>query len=101
MKKSIENLRDRTNGCLRRMCGRVSPDRRIAVIVAAFSLFAIVNIWIAASAIWSIGRDESRFERTLPDSYIPPTGAPAEVDSLGLELREFLNDNFNTGEEEK
>ncbi len=98
MKKLMERSGDRIRGLARKLCGRISPDRRIAVIVTAFCLFAVVNILVVASAIRNIGRDNSRFERMmLPENRIPASELLPEEgnDSLGLELQRFLNDNFN------
>ena len=102
MKKLMERSGDRIRGLARKLCGRISPDRRIAVIVTAFCLFAVVNILVVASAIRNIGRDNSRFERMmLPENRIPASELLPEGegeggrDSLGLELQRFLNDNFN------
>jgi hypothetical protein len=94
--KPLETLRERIETCLRKVCSRVSPDRRAAVIVTALVVFAALNIWVTARAIWSIGRDGTPQERiTLPDNALPTgTGDPV-TDSLGLEFEKFFNEYSN------
>ncbi len=106
MKHQIQSLRARATDCLRRACGRISPDARVKVIVAAFCLFAVVNILVVASAIRNIGRDYNSPSYSPSPSRFPfermmlPDNRDGEADSLGLELRRFPDDNFNTGKEE-
>ncbi len=111
MKHQIQSLRARATDCLRRACGRISPDARVKVIVAAFCLFAVVNILVVASAIRNIGREadgkipvaDFALPNFIPDrEYVGGEGkgkleGEREADSLGLELRRFPNDNFNIG----
>ncbi len=96
MKKTpFENLRDRMEACLRGLCGRISPERRIVVIAAALALFAVVNCWIMIRGICSIGRESDRIEHiSLPD--VPPPDAAEEPGPLELEIENFLNEHFNT-----
>ncbi len=89
-------LRERIETSLRGVCGRISPDRRAAVIVAMLVVFAALNIFVTGRAIWSIGRDDTPVERvSLPD-FTPPADAGDPVtDSLGLEFEIFFNEHFN------
>jgi hypothetical protein len=47
---------------IKKVCGNIPPERRIAVIVALFSIFAAINIFVVASAIYSIGRDNDNLK---------------------------------------
>lgn len=87
---------DSVRGILRKLCGRISPDKRIAVIVVSFVVFALVNIWVMSSAIFNIGRESEHFEHiTLPEIAPAKEETSAEPDSLQLELEKFFMENFN------
>ncbi|MDR1671605.1 MAG: TraL conjugative transposon family protein [Alistipes sp.] len=67
MSKFFKDLRERVETSLRGVCGRVSPDRRAAVVIVMLACFAALNIWITARAIWSIGRGEApRYKIEIP-----------------------------------
>ncbi len=99
MKKPFQKLRDWIEDSLRKVCGRVSPDRRVIVIVVLFILFAVVNLWIMIEGICSIGRENSRIEQKIeiPQQEIPPIIPEGDEppDELELEIEEFFNKNFN------
>ena len=90
-------LRERIETSLRGVCGRISPDRRAAVIVAMLVVFAALNIFVTGRAIWSIGRDDAPARQiTLPD-VTPSTGSGDPVtDSLQLEFEKFFDEYSNT-----
>ena len=96
MQNENQKLRDRATECLRRLCGRVPADRRIALIIMLFSVFALVNIWVMSTAIFNIGRESDDFERiVLPEVEVPATDTIPEPDSLQRALERFFNENFN------
>jgi hypothetical protein len=110
MKKTpFETLRDRTEEGLRKVCGRISPERRIVLVAALMLLFAVVNCRIMIKGICAIGRENARIERT----ELPPQGVPAAeggdpaTDSLGSEFKRFFNayskseDNDTDNEQEQ
>ena len=97
MKKTIERIREKCNGGLRGMCGRINPDRRVIVIIVVFAVFALLNLYVVFRGLYSIGHDRG------PDVKIelPPAGETdaaryEEKSELQLELERFFNDNFNT-----
>lgn len=48
---------------LRRMCGRITPGKRLAVILVMFFLFGGLSIYITVSSIYNIGkRDGQRLQ---------------------------------------
>ena len=56
---------------LRRMCGRITPGKRLAVILVMFLLFGGLSVYITVSSIYHIGkRDGQRLQiehiRQLP-----------------------------------
>jgi hypothetical protein len=101
--KPFESLRERIETGLRSVCGRVSPDRRPAVIVTALVVFAALNIWVTARAIWSIGRGDVPHHRIeippmeIPD-FAPEEGyAPPLRQDTEDQLEQHLNsENHDT-----
>ena len=72
MKKNcIEKVQDWEDDKLRRMCGRITPGKRLAVILLMFVFFGGMSIYITVSSIYNIGkRDGQRLQiehiRQLP-----------------------------------
>ena len=59
----IEKVRDWADDHLRRMCGRITPGKRLAVILVMFFLFGGLSIYITVSSIYNIGkRDGQRLQ---------------------------------------
>ena len=51
----IEQVQDRADDCLHRMCGRITPGKRLAVILVMFFFFGGLSIYITVSSIYNIG----------------------------------------------
>ena len=67
----IEKVQDWVDDRLRRMCGRITPGKRLAVILVMFLFFSGLSIYITVSSIYNIGkRDGQRLQiehiRQLP-----------------------------------
>ena len=67
----IEKVQDWADDRLRRMCGRITPGKRLAVILVMFFFFGGLSIYITVSSIYNIGkRDGQRLQiehiRQLP-----------------------------------
>ena len=59
----IEKVRDWADDRLRRMCGRITPGKRLAVILLMFFFFGGLSIYITVSSIYNIGkRDGQRLQ---------------------------------------
>lgn len=56
----IEKVRDWADDCLRRMCGRITPGKRLAVILVMFFFFGGLSIYITVSSIYNIGKRDGR-----------------------------------------
>lgn len=96
MGKLSEKASDWLNDFMRRMCGRINPDRRVVVIAVLFVLFAAVNLWVTFRGIYSIGRGGDRIEQIeLPPDVSVPETEQEPPDELQLEIEEFLNKHFN------
>ena len=70
-RNSIGKVRDWADDRLRRMCGRITPGKRLAVILVMFFFFGGLSIYITVSSIYNIGkRDGQRLQiehiRQLP-----------------------------------
>ena len=56
----IEQVQDRADDCLHRMCGRITPGKRLAVILVMFFFFGGLSIYITVSSIYNIGKRDGR-----------------------------------------
>ena len=70
-KNCIEKVQDWVDDKMRRMCGRITPGKRLAVILLMFVFFGGMSIYITVSSIYNIGkRDGQRLQiehiRQLP-----------------------------------
>lgn len=62
-KNCIEKVQDWVDDKLRRMCGRITPGKRLAVILLMFVFFGGMSIYITVSSIYNIGkRDGQRLQ---------------------------------------
>lgn len=98
MKKSFIKSRDFLDDRLRRMCGRLTPEKRVIAIVVMVVVFAVINFYMIFSAIYNIGRENARREII----EITPPSIPDMVPSDTLsektrKMEEFFNQlNFNS-----
>jgi len=60
VKQTIENLRERMELSVRRLCGRITPDKRVAVILTMLALFGGGSIWMTVSSIYNFGKEKGR-----------------------------------------
>lgn len=56
----IEKVQDWADDRLRRMCGRITPGKRLAVILVMFFFFGGLSIYITVSSIYNIGKRDGR-----------------------------------------
>ena len=62
-KGCIGRVQDWADERLRRMCGRITPGKRLAVILVMFLLFGGLSVYITVSSIYHIGkRDGQRLQ---------------------------------------
>ena len=54
----IEKVQDWADDRLRRMCGRITPGKRLAVILLMFFFFGGLSIYITVSSIYNIGKQD-------------------------------------------
>ena len=56
----IGKVRDWADDRLRRLCGRITPGKRLAVILVMFFFFGGLSIYITVSSIYNIGKRDGR-----------------------------------------
>ena len=56
----IEKVQDWADDRLRRMCRRITPGKRLAVILVMFFFFGGLSIYITVSSIYNIGKRDGR-----------------------------------------
>lgn len=56
----MNRIQDWADDSLRRLCGRITPGKRLAVILTMFLFFSIASVYIFVSAIYNIGKNEGR-----------------------------------------
>ena len=56
----IGKVQDWADDRLRRMCGRITPGKRLAVILVMFLFFGGLSIYITVSSIYNIGKRDGR-----------------------------------------
>lgn len=60
MRKFIVKVQDWVDDNLRRLCGRITPEKRLAVLLTMFLFFGIASVYIFVSAIYNIGKSEGQ-----------------------------------------
>ena len=56
----IGKVQDWADDHLRQMCGRITPGKRLAVILVMFFFFGGLSIYITVSSIYNIGKRDGR-----------------------------------------
>lgn len=60
IKEKIIQFQDWTDDKLRQFCGRMSPEKRLVILLVMFALFGFGSIYIMGSAIYQIGKNEGQ-----------------------------------------
>lgn len=58
--KYVRKVQDWVDDNLRRLCGHITPEKRLAVILTMFVVFGFGSIYIFVSAIYNIGKNEGQ-----------------------------------------
>lgn len=58
--KYIRMVQDWVDDHLRCLCGRITPGKRLAVLLTMFLFFGIASVYIFVSAIYNIGKNEGQ-----------------------------------------
>lgn len=56
----IVKVQDWADEKLRRLCGRITPDQRVAVILVMFVVFGGLSVYMTVASIYNIGKSDGR-----------------------------------------
>lgn len=56
----IEKAQDWVDEKLRRLCGRITPEKRLVVVLVMFVFFGGMSIYITVSSIYNIGKRDGQ-----------------------------------------
>lgn len=60
MGRCIAKIQDWADEKLRRLCGRITPGKRLAVLLTMFLFFSIASVYIFVSGIYNMGKNEGQ-----------------------------------------
>lgn len=58
--KFIVKVQDWADEKLRRLCGHITPDQRVVVILVMFVVFGGLSVYMTVAAIYNIGKSDGR-----------------------------------------
>lgn len=58
--KFIVKVQDWADEKLRRLCGRITPDQRVVIILVMFVVFGGLSVYMTITAIYNIGKSDGR-----------------------------------------
>ena len=58
--KLIVKMQDWTDEKLRHLCGRITPDIRVVIILVMFVVFGGLSVYMTVSSIYNIGKSDGR-----------------------------------------
>lgn len=58
--KFILKVQDWADEKLRRLCGRITPDMRVVIILVMFVVFGGLSVYMTIRAIYNIGKSDGR-----------------------------------------
>ena len=98
MRKLFIKARDFLDDGLRRMCGRLTPEKRVIAIVVMAVVFAVINFYMVFSAIYNIGREDAKREIIELTPLSIPDREPGEtLSDKTRQMQELFNQlNFNS-----
>lgn len=60
IRKYVAAVQGWADGKLRRLCDRIAPEKRLTVLLILLGLFGAMSIYLFASAIYNLGKNEGR-----------------------------------------
>lgn len=58
--KLIVKVQDWIDEKLRHLCGRITPDMRVVIILVMFVVFGGLSVYMTVSSIYNIGKSDGR-----------------------------------------
>lgn len=93
MRKQIAEIQDWVDKKLRHLCGCITPEKRLAMVVVTFTLFAIASLYITFSGLYHIGRYEGEAEHLQQIEHIKRLELKIKQDSINrLKTYEYGRD---------
>jgi hypothetical protein len=102
MRNFISKINDWVEDGFRRICAPMNPGTRMLVIVILVAVFAVMNFYIMFRAIYTIGREDEKWEQIdsgikAPDFEL----APEEPEALKREMEDIFYGHFNSEENDR
>lgn len=91
MKERIKEIGYWIDGKLRSLCGEITPDKRLTVILIMLLLFTILNLYFTFTTISNWGREQERKEQ-LKIEHIKQL----ELEKLKPKDWDFLDSDIDT-----
>ncbi|MCP3894466.1 hypothetical protein SDC9_35574 [bioreactor metagenome] len=88
IKKQVNRFRDWIEDGLRRVCGGMSPERRLITILAFCVIFGSLSIYMTVSSIYNIGK------RDAEQKYL-------EIEHMKRLELQYSNDSINHLKQQK
>ncbi|MFV0587554.1 TraL conjugative transposon family protein [Bacteroides reticulotermitis] len=60
IRRHFKRMQEWVDERLHILCGRITPEKRLFVLLGMFAIFGVMSIYIFLSAIYSIGKNEGR-----------------------------------------
>lgn len=93
MLKQIEKIQDWVDLKIRHLCGCITPEKRLVVVLVVFTLFTIASIYITLSGLYHIGRCEGQAEHLQQIEHIKRLELKIKQDSINrLKTYEYGRD---------
>ena len=93
MRKWIDKIQDWGDMKIRDLCGRITPEKRLVVVLVVFTLFAIASLYITFSGLYHIGRCEGEREYLQQIEHIKRLELKIKQDSINrLKTYEYGRD---------
>lgn len=83
------NIRDWIEDNLRRLCGEITPEKRVIVIVTMLLLFSGLSIYMTVSSIYNFGKDKGRKLEIERIETLQLETEQQKQDSINNQLNEF------------
>lgn len=58
--KIIVKAQDWADEKLRRLCGRITPDQRVVIILVMFVVFGGLSVYMTVASIYNIGKSDGK-----------------------------------------
>lgn len=92
--KIFQDIGERIEGFLRRLVGRITPDKRVGVILTMLVLFGGLSLYMTISSIYNLGRNSGKNLRIERIESLRFQSEQARRDSINHQ-NNYENDRTN------